>query len=62
MNDLWTRAYFDTVYLHRWALGLPDETVFRQVDFLMGQPNASPGRSLIDVGCGLVMVCERFDA
>lgn len=52
MNDLWTKAYFDTVYLQRWALGPPDEAVFRQVDFLIGQLNASQGKSLIDVACG----------
>ena len=52
MNDLWTKAYFDTVYLQRWALGLPDEAVFRQVDFLIGELNASQGNSLIDVACG----------
>jgi SAM-dependent methyltransferase len=52
MNDLWTKAYFDTVYLQRWTLGPPDESVFRQVDFLIGQLNASQGKSLIDVACG----------
>jgi SAM-dependent methyltransferase len=52
MNDLWTKAYFDTVYLRRWALGPADEVVFRQVDFLIGQLNASRGKSLIDVACG----------
>jgi SAM-dependent methyltransferase len=52
MNDLWAKAYFDSVYLQRWALGPPDESVFRQVDFLIGQLNASQGKSLIDVACG----------
>jgi SAM-dependent methyltransferase len=52
MNDLWTRDYFDTVYLQRWALGPPDEAAFRQVDFLIGELNASQGHSLIDVACG----------
>jgi ubiquinone/menaquinone biosynthesis C-methylase UbiE len=40
------------VYLQRWALGPPDKGVFRQVDFLIGQLNAYPGKSLIDVACG----------
>jgi SAM-dependent methyltransferase len=52
MNDLWTKDYFDTVYLQRWALGPPDEAAFRQVDFLIGELNASQGNSLIDVACG----------
>jgi SAM-dependent methyltransferase len=33
-------------------LGFPDETVFRHVDFIIGEFGASEGSSLIDAGCG----------
>ena len=33
-------------------MGLPDEIVFRHVDFIIGELSASEGNSLIDVGCG----------
>jgi SAM-dependent methyltransferase len=52
MTELWTNRYFDTVYHRRWRLGPPDETIFRQVDFIIGQLGACEGDSLIDVGCG----------
>ncbi len=52
MTELWTKRYFDTVYHRRWALGPPDETVFRHVDFVVHELGASEGNSLLDVGCG----------
>ena len=48
----WTRSYFDTVYLHRWTLGLPGPEERGQVEFLLGRLSAGPGDRLLDVGCG----------
>jgi ubiquinone/menaquinone biosynthesis C-methylase UbiE len=52
MTDLWTKRYFDTMYLRRWALGPPGEAEYRHVDFLLGRISAVPGDTLLDVGCG----------
>jgi ubiquinone/menaquinone biosynthesis C-methylase UbiE len=52
MADLWTKRYFDTMYLRRWALGPPGEAEYRHADFLLGRFSAVPGDALLDVGCG----------
>ena len=52
MTDLWTKRYFDTMYLRRWALGPPGEAEYRHVDFLLSQLTAVPWDTLLDVGCG----------
>ena len=48
----WTKKYYDEVYLRRWGLGQPDETVLKSAKFLLQALRVRKGDTLLDVGCG----------
>ena len=52
MADLWTKKYFDTIYLRRWNLGPPGPPEYEHVDFIARQLPAVHADTLLDVGCG----------
>ncbi len=48
----WCDEYFNRGYLRRWRLGLPDQEVENQVQWLLARLGAAPGERVVDVGCG----------
>lgn len=48
----WYDEYFNRGYLRRWRLGLPDQEVESQVQWLLARLGAAPGERVVDVGCG----------
>ena len=48
----WTKRYYDEAYLRRWPLGQPNETVLKNVGFLLQTLRIGQGDTLLDVGCG----------
>jgi D-alanine-D-alanine ligase len=48
----WYDEYFNRGYLRRWRLGLPNQEVESQVQWLFSRLGAAPGERVVDVGCG----------